>query len=360
MALRRFWSNDDSLGAFGMRILERFRGVDDLLDLDAVRVALRGSVAAPPAANNAASRIAPAAAGVTPVALSPFAAGDPTLIGASFLSPDSGGSFIVLYQQDDFAHGGGVTINADTREILTGGANDPTDLLSGLDDQLVLGGGLSASLGGAAAGHEQLVLMGGSDYELDSLDADVDAGGNLYVVAQDLGADNGLVFDGSAESDGRFTFMGGHGADHFTGGSGNDQLLGSGGADSLTGGGGADTFHYSQASDSSGARYDSILDFQFGTDRIDLPVAVTGFDAAVAAGALSGASFDADLSAVFGAAALGAGRAAWFTPSGGDLAGQTFLIVDGNGVAGYQPGEDYVVHMAAPPPVDLGVTGFFV
>ena len=360
MALRRFWSNDESLGVFGMRILERFRAVDELLDLDAVRFALRAPMAAPPAASNAAARITPAAGGVTPIALAPFAADDPTLIGASFLSPESGGSFIVLYQQDDFAHGGGITINADTREVLTGGASDPTDLLSGHDDQLVIGGGLSASLGGAVAGHEQLVLMGGSDYDLDSLDTDVDAGGNLYVVAQDLGAGNGLIFDGSAESDGRFTFMGGHGDDRFIGGSGNDQLLGSGGADALTGGGGADTFHYSQASDSTGARYDSILDFQFGTDRIDLPVAVTGFDAAVAAGTLSEASFDADLGAILGAASLGAGRAAWFTPTGGDLAGQTFLVVDGNGIAGYQPGQDYVIHMAAPPPVDLGVTGFFV
>ena len=360
MALRRFWSNDESLGVFGMRILERFRAVDDLLDLDAVRFALRASVAAPPAAANAAAGIAPNAGGLAPIALAPFALDDPSILGASFLSPESGGSFIVLYQQGDFTLGGGITINADTREVLGGGATDPTDLLSGLDDQLVIGGGLTANLGGTVAGHEQLVLMAGSDYDLDSLDADVDAGGNLYVVAADLGADNGLTFDGSAESDGRFTFMGGHGADHFIGGSGNDQLLGSGGADSLTGGAGADTFHYSQASDSTGALYDSILDFQFGADRIDLPVAVTGFDAAVASGALSGASFDADLSAVFGAAALGAGRAAWFTPNGGDLAGQTFLVVDGNGIAGYQPGQDFVIHMAAPPPVDLGVAGFFV
>ena len=360
MASRRFWSNDESLGAFGMRLIERFRTVDELLDLDAVRIALRGSAPTPPASANSAARITPAAAGMAPVPIAPLVAADPSIVGASFLSPESGGSFIVLYQQGDFAPGGGVTIDAGTRQVLTGGANDPTDLLSGHDDQLVLGGGLTASLGGAAAGHEQLVLTAGADYDLDSLDSDVGAGDNLYVVGIELGEDEGLVFDGSAESDGRFTFMGGRGSDHFVGGSGNDQLLGSGGADRLTGGAGADTFHYSQASDSTGALYDSILDFQFGTDRIDLPVAVTGFDSAVAAGALSEASFDADLSAVFGAAALGAGRAAWFTPNSGDLAGQTFLVVDGNGVAGYQPGLDYVIHMAAPPPVDLGVTGFFV
>jgi Ca2+-binding RTX toxin-like protein len=360
MALRRFWSNDESLGSFGMRILERFRAVADLLDLDSVRVALRAAAAAPPAANNAAPRIAPNAAGFSPVPLSPLAGDDSSVIGASFLSPESGGSFIVLYQQGDLFPGGSVTIDADTRQVLGGGATDPANLLSGHDDQLVLGGGLTANLGGAAAGHEKLVLMGGDNYNLSASDSDVDSGGNLVVWAGDLGTADGLVFDGSAETDGRYTLMGGHGSDQFIGGSGNDQLLGSGGADSLTGGAGADTFHYSQASDSTGALYDSILDFQFGADRIDLPVAVTGFDAAIAAGTLSEASFDADLTAVFGAAALGAGHAAWFTPNGGDLAGQTFLIVDGNGIAGYQPGQDYVIHMAAPPPVDLGVAGFFV
>ena len=42
----------------------------------------------------------------------------------------------------------------------------------------------------------------------------------------------------------------------------------------------------------------------------------------------------------------------------GDLAGQTFLVVDANGEAGYQAGADYVIQLIAPP-ASL-VTGDFV
>jgi hypothetical protein len=42
-----------------------------------------------------------------------------------------------------------------------------------------------------------------------------------------------------------------------------------------------------------------------------------------------------------------------FTPSVGTLAGKIFLVVDANGVAGYQPGGlDYVTELKAP--VSLG------
>src|SRR6185503_16314309 len=117
---------------------------------------------------------------------------------------------------------------------------------------------------------------------------------------------------------------------------------------------------YDSASESTGAGYDTLAGFDFAQDRIDLPVAVTGLDPKVSQGALSTASFDSDLTAALGAGKLGAGHAAFFTPSSGDLAGQTFLVVDGNGQAGYQAGQDYVFHLTAPPPPDLGGVGFFV
>jgi hypothetical protein len=34
-----------------------------------------------------------------------------------------------------------------------------------------------------------------------------------------------------------------------------------------------------------------------------------------------------------------------FTPDGGNLAGHTFLVVDVNGAAGYQAGQDYVFQL---------------
>src|SRR4051812_27982756 len=102
---------------------------------------------------------------------------------------------------------------------------------------------------------------------------------------------------------------------------------GSAGAAGWPAGGGGAAFPYGRASESTGAGYDSLVGFDFAADRIDLPGAVTGFDAAVGHGALSTSSFDADLAAAFGPASLGARHAAWFTPDSGDLAGQTFLIV---------------------------------
>ena len=34
-----------------------------------------------------------------------------------------------------------------------------------------------------------------------------------------------------------------------------------------------------------------------------------------------------------------------FTPTSGTLAGNTFLVIDANGVAGYQPGADFVIQL---------------
>ena len=55
------------------------------------------------------------------------------------------------------------------------------------------------------------------------------------------------MFDGSAETDGRFEFLGSAGDDFFFGGAGDDRILGLGGADTLTGGGGSDIFVYPSA-----------------------------------------------------------------------------------------------------------------
>jgi Ca2+-binding RTX toxin-like protein len=296
-------------------------------------------------------------------ALAPLADDADAPFAASFLNPLAGGSFAILYQPDQGALMGAASlvINMDNRTIVPVGQEDP-NLASGAGDQMVIGGALAGglALGGAAAGHEQLVFLAGSDYRIVASDGDVVAGHTLAVIASTLGTGDSLDFDGSAEHDGRYDIQGGHGADHLTGGDGNDLLYGGGGGDTLAGGGGADIFHYDAVSESTGAGYDTLVGFDYGQDKIDLPGSVTGLDAALGHGALSTASFDADLSAAFGAAALGAGHAAFFTPDSGDLAGQTFLVVDGNGVAGYQPGLDFVFHVTAPPPPDLGGVAFFV
>ena len=160
-----------------------------------------------------------------------------------------------------------------------------------------------------------------------------------------------MTFDGSAETDGSFVFFGSAGGDTFIGGGGDDRIVGLGGADTLTGGGGADRFVYTGASESSGGNYDTIADFNPTVDRIDLLSGVASWGTAITSGALSHASFNSDLGAVM--AGLGAAQATWFAPDSGDLAGTIFLVVDANGVAGYQEGEDYVFAIGGAPLADL-------
>jgi hypothetical protein len=72
---------------------------------------------------------------------------------------------------------------------------------------------------------------------------------------------------------------------------------------------------------------------------------VNAIDAAVTTGHLGGTTFDANLAAAIGAAQLGAHDAVLFTPDAGALHGHTFLVVDVNGVAGYQAGQDFVIEL---------------
>ena len=261
--------------------------------------------------------------------------GEDSAFVVSLLAPGGGQSFAVL-------HPGSLVIDAGTRTLLPGSPVNGPDLLSGDHDQLIFGGGRSGQTDISAAGHEEMIFLAGFDYALSAADGDVGRGESLTINAMQLGKEHGLAFDGSAETDGRFLFQGGAGADSFTGGSGADRFL------------------YFAAGDSTGASYDTLVDFDFSADTIDLPVSVAGFSAPVAKGSLSQASFDTDLAAVLGAGKLAAGLAAWFTPDAGDLAGKTFLVVDANGKAGYQAGEDYVFLMSEPPPADLTGAGFFV
>jgi hypothetical protein len=215
------------------------------------------------------------------------------------------------------------------------------------NDHIVLGAGI-----------DSLVVPNGSDYYFTAADGVVEAGHTLTVSGRSLGAGNHLSFDGSAETGAHFMLEGGADSDLLVGGKAGDLLQGGGGADMLAGGGGADRFLYTSASDSTGAAHDTIVDFTFGEDVIDLPVTVQGLDAAVTGGALSQGSFDTDLSALLGGTIFEAGHALFVTPDSGDLAGHTFLVVDANGEAGYQPGADFVIELPSPPPVDFHGTGF--
>jgi Ca2+-binding RTX toxin-like protein len=108
-----------------------------------------------------------------------------------------------------------------------------------------------------------------NNYNVTMHDANVASGQTLMVVAQSLLAHETLVFDGSAETDGKFNIRGGRGNDTIAGGGQADQIWGGLGADMLTGGGGNDYFEYFSVAESLPEARDIILDFRAG-DRINL------------------------------------------------------------------------------------------
>lgn len=265
--------------------------------------------------------------------------------------------YVVIYSDDLQS---GMVIDPRTKSVLPGGPGDYADLGAGPDDALELNGDYSAGFGLTVPTYvETIIAREGHDYNLVAADENVAAGKTLTINAMPLADTGHMIFDGSAETDGRFVFYGSELGDVFLGGAGDDRALGLGGADILSGGGGSDTFVYSGAGESSGASYDTLADFQVGVDHIDLLGTVSGFGAPIAGGTLSLASFNDDLGAVLGG--LGASQAVWFAPDAGDLAGQIFLIVDANGIAGYQEGEDYVFAVAGSSLADLtGHTDLFI
>ncbi|HEX3675434.1 MAG TPA: calcium-binding protein [Rhizomicrobium sp.] len=113
---------------------------------------------------------------------------------------------------------------------------------------------------------ENIQLGVGHDYYLTSNDATVAAGATLTVNAEALGAGDTVTFDGSAETDGAFRFIGGLGANAFTGGAGNDHFyLTKGGDAAVHGGGGNDTFYMGDTLDGSDA-----IDGGAGNDVVDI------------------------------------------------------------------------------------------
>ncbi|MES2337070.1 MAG: VCBS domain-containing protein [Pseudomonadota bacterium] len=232
------------------------------------------------------------------------------------------------------------------------GKFDPTvdrvDGGAGTNDQIALDGDYTLTLDGISIRNvEAIVLLQGTaanpnDFNLTLADSLVSAGtrmtitGGLTVAA--------MTINGSAETDGMLSLFGGRAGDTLIGGAGSDTLLGNAGADTLTGGAGADVFTYFTAAHSTSTGYDTITDFAFGTDTIDLP-GTYDVIGRVTTGALnSGASFDSDLSSAL-AGQLDVGGAVVFTADAGSLAGVTFVVVDANGIAGYQADGDYVIRL---------------
>ncbi len=243
---------------------------------------------------------------------------------------------------------------------LDGGAGD--DLVGGNEGDDVVGGNTGNDFVYGDAGNDALFGDAGADVLDGGTGADrLDGGADDDLVGGGAGDDivggntgNDLVY-GDAGND---FLLGNEGNDQLFGGSDNDTLIGGAGIDRLTGGAGADIFRFESASESTGINYDTLVDFNPGAgDRIDVPNAIDRIDDR-ATGALNIATFDADLTNAM--RGLGGNEAALFDVTEGDFTGRTFLIVDGNGTAGYQAGQDFVFLLdTVPPPADLTPLTFF-
>ena len=159
--------------------------------------------------------------------------------GADLILLNLGGNDIAMGEsgEDVFQFGGALT----GADIVDGGANRDTVSLQG--DYLVPLVLTATSLTDV----ERIVVNAGFSYDITTVDANVAAGKSLVVNGNGLGVLDLLLFDGSAESDGRFLLIGGDGDDDLTGGGADDTLIGGAGGNSLDGGGGNDLVDYSFA-----------------------------------------------------------------------------------------------------------------
>jgi Ca2+-binding RTX toxin-like protein len=169
--------------------------------------------------------------------------------------------------------------------------------------------------------------------------------GSTFVNIENFNITAGSGDDSLTTGGGADTLYGFSGNDVLNGGAGDDVLTGGAGTDTMTGGAGHDQFVYQFVSDTTGPGYDTIIGFDPTQDTFSVPLVVKAIDPAVATGSLSTATFDADLAAALTSAKLHAGDAVLFTASAGSLAGHTFLVVDVNGVAGYQAEQDAVIQL---------------
>lgn len=205
---------------------------------------------------------------------------------------------------------------------VTGGAGNDTLKLSSAavlagstfsagsgNDTLELNGDFSGGVtltASTLSGVDTLKLDAGHSYSLTTNDGDVASGATLTVDGSALGPADVLTFDGTAESDGALSMIGGAGNDVLTGGAKNDTFdLSQGGNDTVHAGEGLDTLNYGSKLTSSdtvdgGAGNDTLSmsgagysDFLFGAlTSIEQIVLGAGFnyglstvDADVASGA---------------------------------------------------------------------------
>jgi Ca2+-binding RTX toxin-like protein len=200
---------------------------------------------------------------------------------------------------------------------------------------------------------DTIVLRADDSYTLDFSGAAAGLG-QVEIDASELGAADVLDFTAAGNKHVAFVVKGGSGNDAIAAGKAEgNELEGNGGADTLTANKKQDVLTFAAAPDSTGSGYDTVAGFDAEMDLINVrftvvPGVPAAVDPKVKGGTLSAATFDADLEAAVGTGELDVDHAVLYRAKFGDLADKWFLIVDGNGEAGYQGGEDLVVYLQDP------------
>jgi Ca2+-binding RTX toxin-like protein len=193
------------------------------------------------------------------------------------------------------------------------------------------------------------------------------SGDTTVTGVENIQLTGGWGNDTFTAGDGDDVLNGGGGNDTLNGAGGNNVLIGGVGIDQLIGGPGNNTYLFAAAYESTApfsypigfsASYDTIVKFDASHDHVDLPTAVVAVDAPITSGALSKATFATDI--VNAMSSLAANHAVLFTADSGNLAHQTFLVVDMNGVAGFQAGGDLLVRLDHPAQLDGLSTANFI
>lgn len=164
--------------------------------------------------------------------------------GNDLIQGGAGGDYFVM------GHGGADTVHGgDGGDVIslgnTFGTEDVIDGGAGSDVVYIDGSyaGTIQLTGSNLIDVENVYFLGGSNYTVAVQDSLLKAGQVIAINAASLGAGNGIVFFGNAETDGSFDFYDGAGNDLINGGQQGDLFrAGHGGDDTLSGGGGNDDF----------------------------------------------------------------------------------------------------------------------
>jgi serralysin len=208
-------------------------------------------------------------------------AGDDVLIGGAGKDTLTGGAGDDLYS---YTARSDSTVGAGRDLIMDFAEGDKIDL-TGVGATTFIGGDMFSH----SAGQVRAVTLSGQtivEYDADGdgrADMQIELNGPVALDRLDFVGLAGAATSGNDELFGTagndsISALGGNdflygfdGTDTLDGGAGNDVLVGGLGRDALRGGAGADIFQFDQAADSTpGAGRDAILDFQQGSDRIDL------------------------------------------------------------------------------------------